>query len=445
MSIAVFLKNNIKNIPLSIGKVINRIPYSYRPGLGYVYRKRKKQIADFESYSSEQKHDFIFKKMKYIVDHAYSNIAFYKDYYDKSGFNPKELKSFKDINLIPIVNKDILNAYNLEKRSCNIKDRYVVNTGGSSGEPFQFYIEPSSMGHEWAHMHHIWGYLNYKPKDLKIVFNGNSNITNIIEYDAVRNHFAVDIFADYKLVSKKLKIILGKHKIKYLHGFPSSIYDFALFCKNEDNELRKMLSINLKGVFLGSEYPHLHYRNTIEHVFDVKTISWYGHTERSVLAYEKNNKFKFEPFHTYGFAESNKIDENNSELIATSYYNFASPLIRYNTNDIISNLELNDEIMTSFMILKGREGEFVVDKSKKKISLTGLIFGRHHEIFNYSKFIQVKQTSIGVIEIHFVSRDITEQKAESLFDSKNLNLDISFIKRKKPFRTISGKVNLLIK
>lgn len=101
--------------------------------------------------------------------------------------------------------------------------------------------------------------------------------------------------------------------------------------------------------------------------------------------------------------------------------------------------------MTSFMILKGREGEFVVDKSKKKISLTGLIFGRHHEIFNYSKFIQVKQTSIGVIEIHFVSRDITEQKAESLFDSKNLNLDISFIKRKKPFRTISGKVNLLIK
>ena len=87
----------------------------------------------------------------------------------------------------------------------------------------------------------------------------------------------------------------------------------------------------------------------------------------------------------------------------------------------------------------------MIDKDGKKINLTGLIFGRHHEIFNHSKFIQVKQIAVGEIEVHFVSNTITEQGAKDLFDARNLNLYIAFVKRDEPFRTQSGKVNLLIK
>ena len=132
-------------------------------------------------------------------------------------------------------------------------------------------------------------------------------------------------------------------------------------------------------------------------------------------------------------------------MISTSYYNFSSPLIRYNTEDIISDVECDNQIMKSFCIRKGREGEFVLDKLNKKINLTGLIFGRHHEIFNYSKFIQVKQPKPGIIEIHFVAEDISEDVARSLFNNQNLKFDIFFIKRSAPIRTISGKINLLIK
>ena len=41
MSVAVFLKNNVKNIHPVIGKTINKFPYDYRPGIGAVYRQRK--------------------------------------------------------------------------------------------------------------------------------------------------------------------------------------------------------------------------------------------------------------------------------------------------------------------------------------------------------------------------------------------------------------------
>lgn len=442
MSIAVFLKNNLKNIPPSIGKQINKIPYGVRPGIGKIYTQRKQEISQIERIDQKK---FVFERVKALVEHSYNNIKFYKEYYDKNNFHPAQLKSFDDIVKIPIITKAILNEYPLEDRSFPVPGRYIVNTGGSSGTPFGFYIEPSSMGHEWAHMHTIWENLHYKPSDLKIVFGGRSDVNSLVEYDVIRNHFAIDIYADYKEVSIKLKQILKKHPIKYLHGYPSSIYDFAVYCESNDREITEILSKNLVGAFLGSEYPHKHYREKIESVFGIKTISWYGHTERAVLAYEKYNQFEYYPFLTYGYAEILKKPNNENALISTSYYNFTSPLIRYNTEDLVQEPKFNNDILESFKILKGRNGEFVKDLDNKNINLTGLIFGRHHELFNFSKFIQVKQIDIGVIEIYFVSDSVSEEQASKLFDQNNLNFKISFKKIPEPIRSISGKIGLLIK
>lgn len=425
--------------------MINLVPYSRRPGLGKVYQNRRREICAIQNLDLDQKQEFIFSKIKALTEMSYLSIPFYKEYYDSKGFLPTKLKSFRDIREIPVISKKSLQEWDIEKRSYQRKGRYKVNTGGSSGTPFNLYIEPNSMGHEWAHMHAIWENFDYKPSDLKLVFGGRSDLKDVFEYDVVRNHFVIDIYAEYAKVAVKLKQLLKIYQIKYLHGYPSSIYDFAVYCENEDVELKQNISKNLKGAFLGSEYPHQHYRDKIEEVFNIPTISWYGHTERAVLAYEKNEKFTYEPFLSYGFAEALPLEENNYNLIATSYYNFASPLIRYNTEDIISDVVENEGILESFKITKGREGEFVTDRAGKRINLTGLIFGRHHPLFNYSKFIQVKQVHQGIIEIHFVSETVNEIEAVEFFDKQNLNFDIRFVRNLQPYRTQAGKINLLIK
>lgn len=444
MSIAVFFKNNLKQIPPTFGKLINRIPYAMRPGLAEIYSQRIAELKRLESAKPEEQRDFAFNRIKSMVSFAYHNVRFYNQYYRANYFCPDDLVSFNDIVKIPIVTKSILNKVSIEDRSYQKRGRYIVNTGGSSGTPFNFYIEPSSMGHEWAHIHAIWRKLGYKPSDLKLVFSGRSNVRNVVEYDVVRNSFMVDIYADFEHIAKKLIKIIDKHEISYLHGYPSSIYEFATYCAHANPRLRELLTCRLKGAFLGSEYPHKHYREAIERIFELKTISWYGHTERAVLAYEKKHPFKYEPFLTYGFSEAVLNANNEHELISTSYYNQASPIIRYNTQDIIDSPMVENGILQSFQVLNGRSGEFVIDKTGKKIALTGLIFGRHHEIFNHCKFIQVRQLDYGAIEILYVA-DLTELEAESLFDKENLNLEIYFRKIDEPIRTISGKVGLLIK
>lgn len=444
MNTAIFLKNNLGNIPPLLGQFINKLSYDFRPGIGQVYRQRKADILLYNSLPAIGKQSFIFLRIKAIVDFAYNNIPAYKHYYNCEGFHPSVFKEFADISKIPITSKEILYKYPLAERSFFKKGRYIVNTGGSSGTPFSFYIEPSSMGHEWAHMHTIWEKLGFKASDFKLGFGGRSNIHNEVDYDVVRNTFAINLYADYSDVSNKLKKIAKKYKIKYLHGYPSSIYDFALYCKEQDNELLQMLKKQLVGAFLGSEFPQLHYREAIESIFDIETVSWYGHTERSVLAYEKNQKYVYEPFQTYGFAETINND-GIQELIATSYYNQVSPLIRYNTNDEITETIVEDGILKSFKMKGGRTGEYVFDTNGKKINLTGLIFGRHHDLFNYSKFIQVKQISPGFVEIHYVADNLSPEKAAILFDSTNINMRFSYIQEREPIRTPAGKVNLLIK
>jgi phenylacetate-CoA ligase len=151
MNIALYLRNNLKHISPSIGQLINRIPYSMHPGIGNIYRHRQKDILLFDSLSIEQQHNFILERMRSVVYFAYHNIPFYNRYYTQNKFHPDDLKSYQDIKKIPIIDKLILRSQNIEERSTFVPNRYIVNTGGSSGIPFAFYIEPTSMGHEWAH------------------------------------------------------------------------------------------------------------------------------------------------------------------------------------------------------------------------------------------------------------------------------------------------------
>lgn len=443
MSIALYLKNNLKNPPAAFGKLINYLPFQYRPGIGPIYSKRKNELLNLEKFSVEQQQKFVFERIKKLVDYSYENIVFYKKFYDEKKFSPVDLQSFKDISAIPITSKSILSDYEVELRSSKIKNRYLVNTGGSSGTPFALYIQPDSMGHEWAHMHTIWSKLDYKPSNFKLVFGGRADMKDIVGYDVVRNQFTVNTYAPNSKIADALNQIVKKYRIDYLHGYPSLIYDFAKFCEEDKPAFYNVLKRTLKGAFLGSEYPHKIYRDYFEKVFEISSVSWYGHTERAILAYEKEHYFTYCPFLSYGFAE---IVENNDafELIGTSYYNYASPLIRYTTNDIVSNPIYNGGILKSFEIFKGRDGDFVIDKSGKRISLTALIFGRHHTLFNKAKYLQVKQPVDGSIEIHYVG-DVEPQVASEMFDQQFLDFDISFIKNDQPVRTKMGKLNLLIK
>ena len=247
--------------------------------------------------------------MVLIVKHAYDNIPFYKKFYDKNNLNPhRDLNIFEDISNIPIIRKnDIINVP-LKERSVYSNNVMKANTGGSSGKPLSFYLPSHKMGIEWSHLHYIWKrQCQYSPKDLKVLMVGRGNVENHVCYDFIRNVLRFDIFSNYDEISKIYLSKFSKYKIKYLRGYPSSIYELALHCE-KNIVFRNEISKDLKGVFLISEFPNNQMRLFIEKIFNVKTFSFYGHSEGCIIAYEKDVKERFHPLHSYGFCETETID-----------------------------------------------------------------------------------------------------------------------------------------
>ena len=443
-----FLKRNDFQVPVGLGKLISHIPFKYRPGIGVDYNKQKKAIVEYEHLLLQEKRQYIFNNFFSIFSYAYNNVPFYTELYKKSGITLRDVTTFEDISKLPIISKQDLMDVPLEFRSSRqLKNAILVNTGGSSGKPLAFYMDAKRFGNEWAHIHYIWGNLGFRPNKLRLKFDGRNKVTDFVQYDFVRNMFRYNIYEAPDLCAKKLTQVLKKHKIEYLHGYPSAIYNFAVYCREHDEYLLNLLRKDLKGAFLVSEYPNPYFRSEIENTFDIPTLSSYGHTETCIMAYEKSEKFRFHTLQTYGYAEAIQKDTNNFDLIGTSYFNFASPLIRYNTEDIIGNINNAEGILTDFMITNGRNGEYIVDKVGKKIPLTGLVFGRHHKLFDICKHIQIRQVVPGKATILFVSDQINAKSiiSNSLFDASNVQVDFEFEKINEPILSKSGKVNLLVK
>lgn len=439
------IKRKLTRLPLPIGTMISHIPYSLRSGFNTIYTQRKKEIANLEYQSTRYKQMFIFERVKAIAEFAYKNIPFYTRFYRQADVNPTRLTCFKDIQHLPILDKSQLQAVELEERSYKTKNRYLINTGGSSGHPLTFFMERESHPHEWAHMHHIWDKTGFHQTRLKILFAGRSNVRNIVDYDSISHQLIVDVYKGWELIADKLLSIYSKYKPQYLHGYPSVLFDFIFWLHVNKHPLLPLLKNSISAIFLGSEAPAKVFRKDIEELINCQSISWYGHTERAILAYEKNEYGIYYPFQSYGYGESLE-DITGTKLLGTSYYNYASPLIRYDTGDRISAYS-NDGVLEYFEVTHGREGEFIFDKNNEKIFLTALIFGRHHELLNQSKHIQIKQTIHGSAEIHIVLRETSHlniMDLAKLFDSNNVQIDFSFNIISQPYRTITGKVPLLI-
>jgi phenylacetate-CoA ligase len=440
------IKSFMQGLPKPFGYLLSKVPYNSRPWMGAEYSSFQKRVSTFEQLGAEEKKKLIFNRVKKTLSKA-TGIPFYRDLYSAHAVVLDNIKKFEDISKLPIVTKEMLKKVPIEERSALVKGRYVANTGGSTGSPLNFYITPRLIPKEWAHMHNIWAKLGYDQSMLKMGFGGRNLGKKNVVYDGLRHQYAINVYKKFEQVAPEIRDILKKEKVYYLHGYPSAISEFSTNCEKYAPDLITCLRQTLRGVFLGSEYPTQLYRDRIESTFGVPTVSWYGHTERAVLAWEKSDEYVYYPFQTYGYCEVVPNQETGGwRLIGTSYDNYCSPFVRYDTGDDVEPVEVLDGLVVSFRIRSGREGDFVIDRQGAKIPLTALIFGRHHRLFNIASFVQVRQVAPGKATIIVTPKETlpSDFVFGEWFDSSDTDMEISFQVVKKPILSASGKVVLKV-
>ena len=226
---------------------------------------------------------------------------------------------------LPVVSSDKLAAEPERFVSDEATDynAYWTTTGGSGRNPTSIRLSNASYGIEWKHMHAIWGGGYLRRRDLKLTFRGyHLKEGELVRFDPIYNELSVDPFQLNDGTFKEFMRRIQRYKVNCLHGYPSLI---SLF-------MERLMSIGetfrVKLIFLGSEGASVELKRQLSEFFGAKVISWYGQTEKVVLAYDADASGRFVNFSSYGYPWILNPDENGvGEIVGTTFVNKAMPLL----------------------------------------------------------------------------------------------------------------------
>ncbi len=332
-------------------------------------------------------------------------------------YSPREaLKAF------PIISKEVIqnDKERFLPRNLASIPHYRVSTGGTSGRQLDFYHDDDSQRIELAFMHRQWKRVGYSPRSLKGTFRG-------VDFRHVRPERRVfwqrnPVYREWQFspfhMSESTLPFYAKHlqdvRPPFLHGYPSAISTLAQYVKDQG---LPPSSFGVRAALLASEPVFPEQREIIEAAFDCRAFSWYGHSERLVLAGECEKNSSYHQIPDYGFlemldGEGNAVEDGElGEIVGTTFWNRSFPLIRYRTGDFARRLHWRCECGRNhdrFDNVQGRrEKDYLIGRSGAKIVDTGM----HGVIFQHVARYQCYQDTPGAMQLRimplpgFVSKD----------------------------------------
>lgn len=438
------LKDRLLRSSEAFANPLSYIPSALRVGVGSLGASRAIRSADkMGSVESDRKLLFDLRR---LLHHAATNIEFYRDFYKSAGFSAADLDTLDDWKKVPVVSKKDFQGCAIEHRCARGAPGKLANTGGTSGAPFAFLVESNSIPIEWAHMYSIWRARGYRPEHLKLRFGGvYFENDDPIHFHPRHNEYVVNANCPMARVVEAVTTLPCDRVFRWVHGYPSLVAEFAHALANCARPAADTFRGRLFGILLGSEFPAKMYRDVIERTLSTNIVSWYGHSERAVLARETADNI-YQSLPTYGYAEA-VLSGTGSEhhLVCTSLHNRVHPFIRYDTGDLIEPVSSGSSSL-AFRITDGRIGDFVLDRNHRKLALTSIIFGRHHAAFDDLLHLQVRQDKPGRMTLMIVPRTPEADLAQLRkgFDFTGLDCDWQIESISAPIRTRAGKIKLKV-
>ena len=391
-----------------------------------------------------------------LLHYANDYCPYYRELFSKQNISVCTLQDFKRI---PYLDKRIIKQQADKILSKKIKSTEVrtSNTGGSTGEPFEFYTDFYSGAVDDAHHKYLYHLMGYKKGDI-IANSGGIKLTpqlikkNIywIKYPKgmVWGHWG---FSALYLNKNNVRFYIDRIielKPSIFRGYPSFFNELSLFII--ENKIQ--LDFNVKGLNLTAEFCSNEQRINIEKAFSSKVYFEYGQSERTVYCYSDGSSYYYKSSPIYGYVEvlndkgEDVLPGEEGEVIVTSLCCFTMPFIRYRTGDrAILKSKLGGIVELETIL--GRTQDFIFDKKNQKLFLTALIFGQHFKAFKNIFQWQIVQEKVGFIEMNIVkstgySKDDEKEIITKIKTIANIDLRLNYVADIE--KTKSGKQLFLI-
>lgn len=375
------------------------------------------------------------KKLLEVVNNAIKTVPYYKEKYE----HVNSLNDFKK-QLKFIDKQTVMENWN-SFLSPDVKKFNTVTgtTGGTSGKPLKLVIPKGRYVFELGTMYTMWKNVGWQGHTRAILRNNKLKPEVNFKVNPIKKELIFDGFRTSEGYYDFIYKTMVSHRIAYLHAYPSSAYQFAVFLKKNNYDT----SI-FKAFLCGSEALLPEQEALIVNELGIRVYHWYGHSEKLALGgYCRGSDFiHIEP--TYGYVEL--MDEKGEiintpnrigEIVGTTLHNNFMPLIRYKTGDFAEYVgDFCKDCNRHVMLLKNIQGRWdtnrIYYKDKTYTSITAL--NMHDDLYSYINGMQYIQNKPGELVVKIIKdhsyTSVIEKRFFNFFESvlgENCNFEIMYV------------------
>ena len=305
-------------------------------------------LEESQWWSADKLKEYQDEKLRNLIRHAYSNVPYYREVFDRHGIKPQDIRSSEDLVRIPILTKDIIRKNFPEKivaETEKVNTDAIWTTGGSTGMPLKFYGDIRSNNIAWAAFFRFLRWTGYEWGDSIVVFwreqakSGNiyklhhrfldwlqkSKIPNVTYFNS--STMGEEQLSQY--VSR-----LSSLRPKILRGYVSALKYLANYYSGQC-----IKCIKPKAITTTAEVLNPNDRELLKQQFEADVFDQYGSAECMGVAFECNEHSGLHSTIEHCVVEfvdekGNRVEDGiRGKMLITDLDNYTMPFIRYMNGD----------------------------------------------------------------------------------------------------------------
>lgn len=338
---------------------------------GGVFSAQLEKLKQNENLTAKERANEQLSNLKDTLMYAHEFVPYYRNLFNKIGFDPQSIRSLEEIRSIPPLERDVLRTQNIDLHSQSFTGTtFIHHTSGTTGTALQFTLSAEANQRHYACVWYHYGWAGIKRNDPIATFGAHP----LVHPDSTKppfwlhDHLENDLFFSLQHISLQTAPLYVQALIDYkpmmIRGIPSFLNLIA------QHMLETGKTYQSKAVFIYSETLLDRQRKTLELAFNCPVYNFYSNGERTghILQCGLGNLHVMTETCVVEILrpDGEPVSEGEvGELVITNLINKAMPLIRYRIGDtgvmaggscacgretpILKNLtgRINDSIITN--------------------------------------------------------------------------------------------------
>lgn len=378
--------------------------------LGQNIKKHLNFLEDSQWWSLSQLEDYQNAKLRNLIKHAYENVPYYREIMKSLKLVPCDIQTKDDLKKLPVLTKDVFKKnfpHKLTAQNISPNTYRFDSSSGSTGKPIQLYLSKDAYGFNKACNLRGWYWMGYRLGDKIVKISQNKRSSKVKSFQDRFNHTL--LFPQSYTRENFLEFIevLDKFSPKFLRSYPDPLLFLSRMAEEEGIKLPSMEAINTTGNMLFDNV-----RELAEQQFGSRIYDSYS-CEGNPNLFECSSKECYHSSMEYGIIEL--LNENGEDvgpgeegrLFSTDLHNYATPFIRYDTQDVLIRHDKECSCGRKLIPIKriiGRDNDILITKDRQY--LIGQTFTTYFKRIYEIKQFQIVQQEIDLFEFRLV---VTEE------------------------------------